>query len=207
MPNPWLKIPANEYEAHMSSAEVGQLQVLNKIFKDTLDKFEPRSIAVLGCCTGNGFEHIDPNITKKVIGIDINPEYLSIVKERYRSFIPDLELIEIDLSTDELSFPPVDLIFGSLIFEYVNVENVLSKIKKVLDHNGKLIVCLQMKSESCPGVTPSKFKSLERLSDILHLIEPDEFREMALKHGFQEIENYEVPLKQGKRYYTAYYQI
>jgi hypothetical protein len=28
---------------------------------------------VLGCATGNGFEHIDPLVTRRVVEIDINP--------------------------------------------------------------------------------------------------------------------------------------
>ena len=60
MTNPWLTIPAEDYEAHMASPEVGQLQVLNQLFKMVLEEHRPESLAVLGCSTGNGFEHIDP---------------------------------------------------------------------------------------------------------------------------------------------------
>ncbi len=203
MINPWLNIPVDDYEAHMSAPEIEQLQALNKIFKDTVRKFKPPSIAVLGCCTGNGFEHIDTNITKRVIGIDINPRYLSIVKERFGASIPNLELIEADISKDAFDFPQVDMVFGSLIFEYVNVESAFSNIKKMLSRNGKLAVCLQMESESCAAVTPSPYKSLEKLSDLLKLVKPDEFRRMALQHGFHEIDSYEVPLKQGKKFFVS----
>jgi len=203
MPNPWLNIPFDDYEAHMSSPEIKQLQTLNKIFKDMCDKYKPESIAILGCCTGNGFEHIDTTITKRVIGIDINPKYLSIVKERYAELIPNLELIELDISKSELPFQRIDLVFGSLIFEYVNVEKALGSIKKVLNPNGKLVVCLQMESESCGVATPSPYKSLEKLSDVLKLINPAEFMEITRKHGLREIENYELPIKQGKKFFIS----
>ena len=36
MKNPWLDIPLDDYEGHMSSADVGQLQTLNKLFKEVV---------------------------------------------------------------------------------------------------------------------------------------------------------------------------
>lgn len=56
--NPWLKINSEEYEGHMSSPGVGQQQMLNKIFADVINKSSYQSIAVLGCSTGNGLEHL-----------------------------------------------------------------------------------------------------------------------------------------------------
>ena len=83
MPNPWLTISAEDYEAHMASPEVGQLQVLNQLFKVVLEEHRPESMAVLGCSTGNGFEHIDPSTTRRVVGIDINPSYLAVARKRF----------------------------------------------------------------------------------------------------------------------------
>jgi ABC-type sugar transport system substrate-binding protein len=31
----------------------------------------------VGCAAGNGFEHVDPRVTRTVVGIDINPDYLA----------------------------------------------------------------------------------------------------------------------------------
>ena len=70
--NPWLDIPPDDYENHMSSPEVQQLQALNTLFKKVLDTVRPSSLAVIGCTTGNGFEHIDTRVTKRIVGIDIN---------------------------------------------------------------------------------------------------------------------------------------
>jgi hypothetical protein len=68
MTNPWLSNSAEEYEAHMASAEVGQHQVLSQLFKTVLEEHRPLSLATLGCSTGNGFEHIDPATTRWVVG-------------------------------------------------------------------------------------------------------------------------------------------
>jgi hypothetical protein len=71
--NPWLSIPAADYEAHMASPEVGQLQFLNAVFKETLARQRPKSLLVPGCATGNGFEHIDFTVTRRIVAVDINP--------------------------------------------------------------------------------------------------------------------------------------
>lgn len=207
MANPWLKVSSDDYESHMASPEVGQLQALNQIFKDFLTELKPKSVAILGCCTGNGFEHIDPSITKRVVGIDVNPNFLSIVKERFNSSIPNLELVEFDISNDELEIQPVDLVFGALIFEYVDIEKGMANVRKIMNPRGHFVSCLQMPSESCSAVTPTPYKSLERLSEILNLIEPDVIRKILFRNEFLEIETYEVPLQQGKKFFVAHYQL
>ena len=49
MTNPWLTISAEDYEAHMASPEVGQLQLLNQLFKTVLEAHRPSSLAIVGC--------------------------------------------------------------------------------------------------------------------------------------------------------------
>lgn len=82
MENPWLDIPLDDYEGHMSSPAVAQLQALNELFAAVLASLRPKSLVVFGCAAGNGFEHIDPCVTERVVGVDINPAYLQALKER-----------------------------------------------------------------------------------------------------------------------------
>jgi len=77
MRNPWLDIPLADYEDHMALAEVAQAQLLAGFFGEALREYSPQSVAVIGCAGGNGFEKIDPGITKRVAGIDINPDYIA----------------------------------------------------------------------------------------------------------------------------------
>lgn len=207
MANPWLKISPDDYENHMASPEVRQLKALNQIFKNFLIDLKPKSVAILGCCTGNGFEHIDSSVTERVVGIDINPNFLSIVKERFSSSIPNLELVEFDISNDELEIQQVDLVFGALIFEYVDIKKGMTNVRKIMKPGGHFAACLQMPSESCSAVTLTQYKSLDNLSEILNLIEPDVFRKILFRFGFREIETYEVPLLQGKKFFVTHYQL
>jgi len=65
--NPWLTVSASDYEGHMIAA--GQLGALSAIFRDVYLEQRPRRLAVLGCATGKGFEHIESSVTEHVIGV------------------------------------------------------------------------------------------------------------------------------------------
>jgi len=45
MTNPWLQIPASDYEGHMGSPEVAQLTLLAQTFKEALNKYDSKSMA------------------------------------------------------------------------------------------------------------------------------------------------------------------
>ena len=87
----WLKIPLSDYEGHMGSDTVRQLEPLAGLFGRALELCKPRSVAILGVAGGNGLERIDCNVTR-IVGIDINPEYLKTVRERHGT-LPGLELL------------------------------------------------------------------------------------------------------------------
>ena len=67
---PWLRIPADEYEAHMRA--VGQDCVLREAFARAVAETRPARVAVLGCTTGEDLAHLDPSRTTLAVGVDIN---------------------------------------------------------------------------------------------------------------------------------------
>src|SRR5262245_36739635 len=91
MSNPWLSIPLEDYEGHMGAAGVQQLAALAELFKCTLDRCLPDSVAVLGIAGGNGLEQIDPAVTKRIVGVDLNQRYLDEVGHRFAT-LPGLAL-------------------------------------------------------------------------------------------------------------------
>ena len=95
--NPWLSIPLEDYERHMSHYQVGQSILLNSLTKKYLDETKPESVVFLGIAGGNGLEHIDNSVTKSVIGIDINQDYLNTALTRYKHTIPSLQLVNLDI--------------------------------------------------------------------------------------------------------------
>jgi len=144
MNNPWLNIPASDYEGHMGLPEVDQLAFLGNVFKEALNKYDSRSLAYLGCATGNGLEYIDNKKTEQLTVIDINPEYLEILKTRYQKQIPNMEIIEADLCSYEGNGKRYSLIFAGLLFEYVSPETLLLKTANWIENEGVLFVVLQL---------------------------------------------------------------
>ena len=203
--NPWLSISATDYEGHMDSEMVGQLSVLNSIFESALRDTNPKSLAVLGCGTGNGFEHIDPQIVGTVLGIDINPEYLSVLRTRYEARLQKLELMCADLNAFVVTDDTFDLIYAALIFEYVDFESLLGRISKLLKSNGTLAIVLQLPSHESKMISDTHFTSLKALNSIMHLINPETFDATAARCGLKKTKDMEIPLKQGKRFLVSYY--
>ena len=203
--NPWLEIPPDDYENHMASPEVEQLQALNVLFKGVIKKYRPSSIAVIGCTTGNGFEHIDPRMTKRVLGIDINQHYLDIARKRH-PHLPGLEFMCADIARDEISYDPVDLIHAALLFEYVSIEEALPRIVRLLMPGGILSVGLQLESPDSAPVTKTRYTSLEKLSPIMNLVNPDKFTSTAERYALQQIDSSIIDLKKGKRLFAGYYR-
>lgn len=202
--NPWLEIPASDYENHMSAPNVGQLQVLNKIFKDVLDKFDPERICVLGCTTGNGFEHLINRNIREVVGIDINKNYLRECYNRFGDFIPQLKLICGDLNELELHSNRFNLIHAALIFEYVDVNKVLDKIKKWLKLDGILSAVFQLPSEHAAPVSETQYNSLKSLSSIIKLIGIHEIENIIKEKELLLINSYIVNLPHSKRFFVIY---
>jgi ubiquinone/menaquinone biosynthesis C-methylase UbiE len=204
--NPWLEIPAADYEGHMGSPEVGQLQLLNELFKRILQETQPESVAVLGCTTGNGFEHINLSVTKTILGVDINPDYLQIVQTRFGHYQECLELKCADLQTDCFGERQFDLIHGALIFEYVDPKIVLQQVYKALKPTGTLSVVLQLQHADLPSVSKTPYTSLEKLAPIMHHYEREQFSEVARQQGLRESIVELIELPSGKTFFFGQYK-
>lgn len=140
------------------------------------------------------------------MGVDINPDYLSILKRRFASKIPGLELVEADFSLPGFRIEAVSLVFAALVFEYVNVRDTLKNMARCMTSDGNLVVMLQLPSLKSAPVTATRYKSLELLSPLMSLVSPDEFSNSAAGAGLQEIKAYTIPLKMGKAFWVGCYR-
>lgn len=194
MNNPWLHISFEDYESHMSDAAIGQLQVLSSITKELLEKFKPASFALPGCTTGNGLEHINPEITKTVHAVDINPEYLQILNERYSQKIKNLHAYCQDINSETFKFKNINLCHLALVLEYVNPEKVLKKAAACLYKNGIISVVIQNSGKS-DFVTKSKYESIHKLASIPHEINAEKIITImkSLKFSLTEKKVYQLP--------------
>jgi len=171
--NPWLDIPAGDYVGHMRSPEVAQHEVLNGLLRDILEGVRPRSLLVLGCSTGNGFVHVDPSVTSRVVGVDVNPAYLQRLVERFPHPSFDLDVQCSDLVAYTFESEAFDLVHAALVFEYVEWLRLLPRVVGALRPGGVLSVVLQLESPAAPAVTPTGFTKLRSLESVFRFVEPD----------------------------------
>lgn len=199
MKNPWLGIPLSEYEAHMTLPHVAQAPLLADVFARALAEFHPRSVAVLGCAGGNGFDRVAGSGVERVVGVDINPEYIAQARVRFESTVPGLELFAGDIQADAFAFDPVDLVFAGLLFEYVDVPVVMGRISGMLRPGGVLVSVVQLPSDTTPEVTPSPYASLAALAPVMRLVPPGALLAAAHAHGLAERESRTLDASPGKR--------
>jgi hypothetical protein len=206
--NPWLSIPAADYEGHMAAAEVGQLAPLAETFARIYAPLRPASVALLGCATGNGLEAIDPAVTPRIVGVDVNPEYLAIARRRHARLGPALDLRCADLGACDLGAEAFALVHAALVFEHVDPEALVARIACWLAPGGTCAAVLQLArgDQQPPPVSPTRFASLKALSGAMRLLAPDDLRRLFAAHGLDETRAWEVPLPGGKAFHVGLYR-
>ena len=190
----------------MSSPNVAQQPFLAQTFKESLDKHDSVTIALLGCATGNGLEYVNKDTTRRVTAIDINPEYLQILRQRYEECVPGLEIMEADLETCTIENQAYSLIFAGIVFEYLEPRILLPKIARWLRLSGVMVSILQLPAKHLKKVSETFYTSLNNLNSIMKLISPQEFKSTAYDAGLKEIETTTVTLESGKSFYIATYE-
>jgi ubiquinone/menaquinone biosynthesis C-methylase UbiE len=199
MENPWKNIPHEDYEGHMADARVGQWQVLSTITKQALEKYSPEKFVLLGGCTGNGLEHVNPSVTREVFCVDINPDYLAVARSRFEKALPGLHLLVADLDRDILPINAADLVMGALILEYVDASKLLHNITGMLRPGGVAVLVIQQ-SGPTGFVSKTPWKSLERLQGFYHEMGAAQLQQMARQNGLRQIATGEVLLEGGKKF-------
>lgn len=198
--NPWLEIPLEDYEAHMSMASVGQANFLARVLGDVVDDVQPSSVAVIGCSGGNGFDRLPPDMVQRVVGVDINPDYIEATRKRYGGRFKQLELIGEDVLTSRCLFEPVDLIFAGLVFEYLDHVKGLCSLKRFMKPGGYLSAVLQLPSETISAVSPTPYASLKKLDGFLKFVAPEGFDESANSIGLSTQVSRRLALDSGKTF-------
>jgi hypothetical protein len=193
--NPWLSIPLAEYEGHMAS--VRQLAALSELFARALDLCRPDSVAILGIAGGNGLEHIDRATITRVVGVDINKQYLDEVQRRFGDDQP-LDLHCVDLSRNDMRLVPVSLVHAALFFEHAGVGRALENALALVAPGGHLSVVLQLPARDQPGVSPTPFPSIQTLAADFAFVDIPHFRGSLETRGWELLKEEWCPLSTGK---------
>lgn len=203
--NIWNEIPLEDYELHMQHNTVGQLQLLNKLTKNYLEMLKPETAIFLGIAGGNGLEHINNTITKKVIGIDINKEYLSTTQKRYAEKIPALHLLQLNLLKENTTLFKADFIWAALIVEYAGIDSILKFSYNNLKTNGHLIVSIQV-NNLAQTISETGIESVKKTGKIFKTVNADELNKKAAGLGFLQVYHEENMLPNGKSIKTYLFQ-
>lgn len=196
--SPWLSIPSVDYERHM--AEVGQSDELRKIFGRIYGGTRPRRVLVLGCTTGQDLALVDPHVTERAVGVDLNREYLAAARIKLARLGERLDLVHGDVLTIDLGGACFDLIHAALIFEYVDPSALLERIREWLAVNG---VCCIVSQNAAAGIAPvsrTAYESLCSLEGHMRLVDREGVHAAALVAGLELVAAYSVNLPGGKSF-------
>jgi SAM-dependent methyltransferase len=206
MHSPWLDIPLADYEGHMSARHVAQLDALADLFEETLRECRPDSVAILGIAGGNGLSRIDPAVTTRIVGVDINPAYLEAVRNRFQAKLP-LTLHCLDLAAQAVPEAPVDLVHAALIFEHVGTEGCLDSAVSLVAPRGYLSTVLQLPATNAePSVGESPYPAMQKLSGHFRLVEPYNLCQTMKLHGFGLQHEIRRALPAGKGFWLGIFQ-
>ena len=202
MSRPWLSVPLDDYEGHMSAVEVGQLTVLAELFRSVLERCRPESVAIAGIAGGNGLGAIDSSVTTRIVGIDINQQYLETVELRF-STLAGLELHRCDLTIQAPEVAPLALVHAALVFEHTGLGSTLDNVLALVAPRGVLSVVLQLPSAEAQDVAVTKYTSLQSVKQQFSLIDVAAFRIEMTSRGFLLIDEDKRPLPAGKAFWLG----
>ena len=197
MDNPWKEIDLTTYENHMSLDSVFQLQALNKMMKEQFYSYPVQSIMVLGVAGGNGLEHIDKQMFKKVYGVDINKNYLEMCINRYPELRGVLNTICTDLMQETNNLPYADLIVANLVIEYIGYECFQRAVKQVSPNYISAIIQINMNTTF---VSDSPYlHAFDRLDEIHHQMEESALENAMDQVGYRKVIQIDEDLPNGKK--------
>jgi SAM-dependent methyltransferase len=202
MSNPWLDIPLDDYERHMSLPAVGQAQMIAEQLDRALDRWSPRSVAVVGCAGGNGLDRLMGRPIERVVAVDLNPQYIERARDRHAKRLPGLELVCADVQSESVAYGPVDFTYAALLFEYVDLQATLKTLKRNSRPGAVLTAVLQLAHSSMHSVSPSPYKSLGALAGVMTLVPPEELCEAAEGVGFTAAGSSILELSSGKKFWV-----
>ena len=168
----------------MALPSIGQAQMLAETLEALVKRYVPQSVAILGCAGGNGFERLMPLQLDRIVGLDINPQYVATARERFGKSLPQPELYVADLQSTQRLFEPVEFVYAALVFEYVEIKKGLSFASRHCAPGGIFATVMQRRDADEEWVSPSPYSSLLGLESVFRWVAPERFQAEAERVGF-----------------------
>lgn len=195
---PWLAVTAAEYEALMGPEGLDLLEPLSRAFAQVYRRARPARLLVLGCGTGAGLEHVDPEVTGRVVGVDLNLQYLAVARQRHQRLGARLELFCADARTADLPEGGFDLVHAALLAEYVDPEALAAAMARAAAPGGTCAVVQRL-----PGGEPAEeaaaSESVRALAGATRLVEPADLAAAFARRGLRRAGAWEVAARGGRR--------
>jgi SAM-dependent methyltransferase len=199
-PNPWTVVQAADYERHMGPEGVDQRGALATLFQEAYLAAQPGRMLYLGCGTGNGLEHVDPSVTTRIVGVDVNLQHLGIARQRYFHLGPRLELFCAEAEKFRARPGTFDLVHVPLLFEYVFPEVLVRRIAEWLAEGGICTVVLEVQGGESPEAPSKALRLIERAK---RRVPPQELEQLFEHYGMPLRRERTVPLPHGRSFWVG----
>ena len=145
-----------------------------------------------------GSNHVDPAVTRQVVGVDVNLQYLGIARQRFFQLGPRLELYNADVLAFRAAKGPFDLVHAALLLEYVEPGALVGRFREWLGPKGTCSVVLELAGGDGPEPPSRALKLIARAAN--HL-DPGELTRRCALVGLALLREKQVPLKHGRRFW------
>lgn len=165
--------------------------------RDQFEAYPVDTAMVLGVAGGNGLDHVRTDKYKKVYGVDINCDYLKVVRERYSSLEGVLECLQIDLINEYDKLPNSQLVIANLLIEYIGYEAFMKAMMRACP---LYISCvIQINTDEAAWVSDSPYlHAFDRLDEVHCQMEEQALVRAMEEIGYRKILVQSNPLPNGK---------
>ncbi|WP_242346451.1 class I SAM-dependent methyltransferase [Anaeromyxobacter terrae] len=199
-PNPWTVVQAADYERHMGPEGLDQRAPLAAVFQEAYLAAQPGRLLVLGCGTGNGLDHVDPSVTSRIVGVDVNLQHLGIARQRFFHLGPRLELYCAEAEKFRAGAGAFDLVHVPLLLEYVYPEVIVRRVAEWLADGGSCAVVLELPGGEGPAAPSKPLQLIERAKK---LVPPEEVEQLFEHYGMPLRRERTVPLPHGRSFWVG----
>jgi hypothetical protein len=197
-PSPWSVVQAVDYERWMGPEGLDQLAPLSALFQEAVLAAQPDRLLLAGCATGNGLEHVDPSVTRRIVAVDLNLQYLGMARQRFFHLGPSLELYNADVEGFRARPASFDLVHAGLVLEWLHPEVLVRRVVEWLAERGTCSVVLELAGGEGP-VPPTP--ALAAVTRAMRRVKPEELAELFETYGLGLRRQKEIPLRHGRRFW------
>jgi hypothetical protein len=143
---------------------------------------------------------VNPAVTKRIVGVDVNLQYLGVARQRFIGLGARLELFCAEAEKFRASPASFDLVHAALLFEYLHPEPLVRRIAEWLAPAGTCAAVLQLPGGQGPEAPT---KTMQIIEKAMKLVPPDELTRLFEHYGLPLRRSKTVPLRGGKSFWVG----